>query len=90
MPLDSELQNGDRVEVIIDKNKKPLITWLSFVKTSRAKEVIKNFMNKSNRDELIEKGRFIMNTYLEKNYGITLDKELSILKNVDGKLLDTK
>lgn len=31
-----------------------------------------------------------MNSYLERNYGNGLDKELSILKNVDGKILDTK
>jgi hypothetical protein len=27
---------------------------------------------------------------MHKYYGITLDKELSILKNIDGKILDTK
>lgn len=31
-----------------------------------------------------------MNSYLERNYGNGLDKELSILRNVDGKILDTK
>ncbi|EKE28761.1 MAG: hypothetical protein ACD_3C00018G0010 [uncultured bacterium (gcode 4)] len=90
VPLDFELQNWDRVEVIIDKNRKPLITWLSFVKTARAKEVIKSYINKSNREELIEKGKFILNSYLHKNYWTALDKELSILKNIDWKLLDTK
>jgi (p)ppGpp synthase/HD superfamily hydrolase len=40
---------------VIDKNRKPLLTWLSFVKTTRAKEVIKSYINKSNREELIEK-----------------------------------
>lgn len=88
--LDYELNNGDRVDIIIDKNRQPLITWLSFVKTNRAKEVIKSYINKSNREELIEKWKFILNSFLQKNYGIFLDKDLSILKNVDWKLLDTK
>ena len=90
VPLDYELLNWDRVEIIIDKNKKPLASWLSFVKTNRAREVIKSYMNKSNRDELIDKWKFILNSYLNKNYGISLDKELSILKNVDWRVLDTK
>jgi len=88
--LDHELNNWDRVEIIIDKNKKPLITWLSFVKTTRAKEVIKSYINKTNREELIEKGKYILNTYLYKNFWITLDKDLSILKNLDGKVLGIK
>lgn len=88
--LDYELNNWDRVEIIIDKNKKPLITWLSFVKTTRAREVIKWYINKTNRDELLEKGRFILSSYLQKNYWITLDKDLSILKNIDGKELSLK
>lgn len=85
--LDHELNNWDRVEIIIDKNKKPLITWLSFVKTTRAKDVIKSYINKANREELIEKWKYILNTYLYKNFWITLDKEISILKNLDGKVL---
>ncbi|MDD2487056.1 MAG: RelA/SpoT family protein [Candidatus Gracilibacteria bacterium] len=88
--LDYELNNGDRIDIVIDKNRQPLITWLSFVKTSRAKEVIKSYINKTNREELIEKGKFILNSFLQKNYGIFLDKDLSILKNIDGKILDTK
>ncbi|MDD2565544.1 MAG: RelA/SpoT family protein [Candidatus Gracilibacteria bacterium] len=88
--LDHELSNGDRVEIIIDKNRKPLITWLSFVKTTRAKDTIKSTINKSNREELIEKGKLILNSYLQNNYGIALDKEVSILKNIEGRILDTK
>lgn len=89
-PLDYELRNGDRVEVITDQNKNPSITWLSSVKTARAKEVIKSHINRLHREELIEKGKFILNAHLEKNYGKMLDKDLSMLKNLDGRILDTK
>jgi GTP pyrophosphokinase len=88
--LDSELRNGDRVEIVTDKLRKPSVTWLSFVKTTRAKEVIKSSLNKEQREDLIEKGRSILNSYLEKHFGKSLDKELSILKNLDGRVLDTK
>ena len=90
VPLDRQLSNGDRVEIIPDKNKRPSITWLSFVKTSRAKEVIKSTINKEQREMLIERGRFMLNVYLEKNFGKGLDKDMTLLKNIDGRILDTK
>jgi guanosine-3',5'-bis(diphosphate) 3'-pyrophosphohydrolase len=40
--LNQELQNGDMVEIITEKNKKgPSYSWISFVKSKRAKEKIK-------------------------------------------------
>lgn len=40
--LDQELKNGDMVEIIIEKNKRgPSHNWVSFVKSKRAKEKIK-------------------------------------------------
>ncbi|MDD2515629.1 MAG: RelA/SpoT family protein [Candidatus Gracilibacteria bacterium] len=90
VPLDYELRNGDNIEIIIDKNRSPNITWLSYAKTSKAKNHIQNFINQTNRGGLIEKGRFILNTYLQKNFSKQLDKEYTILNNVDGRLLDMK
>ena len=90
VPLDYELRNGDRIEIVTEKNRKPSVTWLSFVKTTRAKEVLKGYINKEQREELVEKGRSILNSYLEKNFGKGLDKEMSVLKNLDGRTLDTK
>jgi GTP diphosphokinase / guanosine-3',5'-bis(diphosphate) 3'-diphosphatase len=89
-PLDAVLHNGDRIEIVTDINKRPSVAWLSFVKTSKAKEVIRAEINKEQREVLIIKGRMILSEYLEKHYGKGLDKELSILKNVDGRVLDTK
>jgi len=88
--LDYEIRNGDSIEIITDKNKTPSVSWLSFVKTTRAKECIKGYINGLNREELLDKGKYILNSYLEKNFGKTLDKDLSLLKYVDGSTLDTK
>ena len=44
MPLDTELQSGDAVEILIQKNKKPSEDWLNFVKTNLAKEKIRNII----------------------------------------------
>lgn len=90
VPLDYELKNGDRVEIVTDKSRKPSVTWLSFVKTTRAKDVIKSYINREQREDILEKGRSILNSYLQKNFGKMLDKDMSILKVLDGRELDTK
>ena len=41
--LESELKNGDIVEIIINKNAKPNRKWLEHAKTTFAKKHIKNF-----------------------------------------------
>ncbi|PIR03857.1 MAG: hypothetical protein COV59_04285 [Candidatus Magasanikbacteria bacterium CG11_big_fil_rev_8_21_14_0_20_39_34] len=49
--LNTELQNGDVVEIIMDKNRKaPNQEWLDFVKTHTAKSHIKAAKNKSLTD----------------------------------------
>ncbi len=85
IPLDKELQNGDIVEIIVDKNKKPNPFWVSFVKTNKAKNRIKFFLNQENHDEFVERWKDILNKYLEKCGLPKLDKELSILKVIEGK-----
>ncbi len=90
VPLDYQLHNGESVQIVTDIHKKPKPIWLSFVQTAKAREYIRQFINREERDFFIEKGRTIMATYLKKNYDYTLDKELSILRNIDGHDLDTK
>ncbi len=41
VPRDYVLKNGDQVEIITSKNQRPTLEWLDFVRTSRAKERIK-------------------------------------------------
>ncbi len=83
-PLDKELHNWDVVDVIIDKNKKPNPFWIWFVKTVKAKNRIKNYLKKENKDIHIERGKDMMNKYLEKAWLEQFDKDLSILKTIDG------
>ncbi len=45
--LDTELKNGDMIEIITDKNRiTPNPDWLNFIKTNTAKEKIKNSLGK--------------------------------------------
>ena len=39
--LDSTLKNGDVCEILTQKNKKPSLSWLDFVKTNYAKGKIR-------------------------------------------------
>ena len=41
IPLSNKLKNGDVVEILIDKNRKPSKDWLKFVKTGMARSHIK-------------------------------------------------
>jgi GTP pyrophosphokinase len=82
VPLDYELRSGESVNIIIDIHKRPSLTWLSFVKTARAREVIRQVTNREQRDLIIERGRNILSQYLQKNYNADLDKDLSLLRIV--------
>lgn len=81
--LDKELHNWDVIEIITDKNKKPNPFWLSFVKTAKAKNRIKNFLKKENKDLYRERWRDILEKYLEKTWIFKLDKDLSVLRVLD-------
>lgn len=85
-PLDKELKNGDVVDIITDKNKKPNPFSISFVKTAKAKNCIRSFLRNEDNELYIEKWKEILNNILEK-YGLEkLDKELSYLKNIDDRI----
>jgi len=82
-PLDKELHNWDIIDVITQKNNKPNPFWLSFVKTTKAKNRIKSSIRKEDTEEYIEKWKDIINTYLARYNIPLLDSRLSILKRLD-------
>ena len=59
MPLDTKLENGDTVEVLTSKsdNAGPSRDWLSFVKSPKARNKIRQWFSKERRTEAIEEGR---------------------------------
>ncbi|AWB86467.1 RelA/SpoT family protein [Mycetocola zhujimingii] len=59
VPLESELNSGDVVEVFTSKNPDsgPSQDWLSFVKSTRARNKIRQWFTKERRDEAIEQGK---------------------------------
>lgn len=59
VPLDTTLENGDTVEVLTSKSDTagPSRDWLSFVKSPKARNKIRQWFSKERRTEAIEEGR---------------------------------
>lgn len=59
VPLDTKLENGDTVEVLTSKSDTagPSRDWLSFVKSPKARNKIRQWFTKERRSEAIEEGR---------------------------------
>ncbi|MDF0753212.1 RelA/SpoT family protein [Gardnerella greenwoodii] len=59
VPLDTKLTNGDTVEVLTSKSDTagPSRDWLSFVKSPRARNKIRQWFSKERRSEAIEEGK---------------------------------
>lgn len=66
VPLSYELKNDDVVNIKTNNNSTPNKDWLSFVKTSQARNKIKAFFSKQDKEEYIEKGKNILETELRK------------------------
>ena len=59
VPLDTTLDNGDTVEILTSKSDTagPSRDWLSFVKSPKARNKIRQWFSKERRTEAIEEGR---------------------------------
>jgi len=73
-PINAILMSGDQVEIITSEIAKPEKEWLSFVRTSKAKEAIKNAL-KNESKESIQQGMEILETKL-KELELTLNGEI--------------
>lgn len=77
VPLKYRLGNGDIVEIVTQKGRRPNADWLSIVKTSRARHRIKQWLNAEGRGRAEELGEKL------------LDRELRRLK-ISAKQLKSK
>jgi guanosine-3',5'-bis(diphosphate) 3'-pyrophosphohydrolase len=68
VPLRSQLKTGDTVEIITSPKQHPSKDWLDFVKTPRAKNRIRQWINSQEKDESINLGRNILEKALEKDH----------------------
>ena len=92
-PLRTPLKNGDVVEIITAPNRKPGRNWLQVVKTSRARNRIRQWLNQEERERNLERGREICERELRR-HDISLKKLLrtghlkEVLKTLNCNSLD--
>lgn len=65
VPLRYQLNNGDIVEIITSSKQHPRKDWLDFVKTTKAKSRIRQWIKNQERDESISLGKNILEKALE-------------------------
>ena len=66
VPLDHKLQDGDIVSIKTSNSGTPSKEWLNFVKTSQAKNKIKSYFSKQDREEYIKKGTALLEREIRK------------------------
>ena len=78
VPLESELEHGDVVEVFTSKspNAGPTRDWLTFVKSPRARSKIRHWFTKERREEAIEQGKEQIGRLLRKE-GVPLKRVMT-------------
>ena len=73
VPLRTRLRNGDIVEVMTQTGHAPSRDWLSFTKSSRARNKIKHWLNEHQRERAIEIGRKLLEREARK-FKVSLSK----------------
>ncbi|MGZ4745486.1 MAG: RelA/SpoT family protein [Oryzihumus sp.] len=78
VPLESPLENGDVVEVLTSKadGAGPSRDWLTFVKSPRARNKIRQWFSKERREEAIEQGKDAIAKAMRKQ-GLPLQRLMS-------------
>ena len=80
VPLSQPLTNGDQVEIITSESARPRREWLDFLKTSRAKSQVMDFL-KSDKKNNIKEGMSILDRKLD-------ERGISERSRVIKKLID--
>ena len=73
VPLRTELQNSQTVEVITSKGAKPNPNWLTFVRTAKARTAIRHHMKNLRTTESVDLGKRLLDRAL-KDLGASLRK----------------
>ena len=73
VPLKYRLKNGDIVEIVTQTNHSPSRDWLALVKTSRARNKIKHWINVAQRQQAVEMGKKLLEKEARK-FDVSLKK----------------
>src|ERR1700722_5626197 len=87
VPLRTKLRTGDIVEIVTQKDHKPSRDWLTFVKSPRARNKIKHWLNEDQRVRSVETGRKLLEREAKK-YKVPMsqidDRDLGRIANEYG------
>jgi GTP pyrophosphokinase len=87
VPLRTKLRTGDIVEIVTQKEHRPSRDWLTFVKSPRARNKIKHWLNEDQRRRAVEIGRKLLEREARK-YKVPMsqidDQDLSRIANEYG------
>jgi len=89
VPLKTELQNGDVVEILTTANSKPSRDWLNHVVTSKARNRIRHWISEQQRADSIDIGRKLLEKeadrfHISPKKLINNDSEMKRIANVYG------
>ena len=76
VPLRTELHNGDIIEVLTSQNQTPSKDWLKFVRTSKARNKIRQWVKAEQREKSVALGKDLLEKELRK-HGFSLKKMLT-------------
>ncbi|MDX6693554.1 MAG: diphosphokinase / guanosine-3',5'-bis(diphosphate) 3'-diphosphatase [Blastocatellia bacterium] len=82
VPLRTQIQNGDVVEIIRTANSHPSRDWLNFIVTSRARNRVRHWVAEQQRAESMELGRKLF----EKEAARFVPSVKKLLNDADGSL----
>lgn len=93
VPLDYELQNNDIIKIMTNSSSQPNKDWLNIVKTTAAKNKIKSYFSKKDKEEYIARGKELLEKELRRqkiSYSDALTEERidKILKDLKVGSLD--
>ena len=79
VPIDHKVQTGEIIEIITGpENRGPSRDWLNIVKTSEAKNKIRNWFKKERREENIQEGRDALEREMRRNLMTLTDEQHDI------------
>jgi GTP pyrophosphokinase len=83
--LNTQLKSGDSVEIITSAHQRPHQDWLTFVKTSKAKSRIKQWLKEAQFEEAVKLGEEILTNGLKRFKVKVSVKELRLIAQKLGK-----
>ncbi len=87
--LYTPLKNGDIVEIITDKNRRPSSDWLNFVKTHEARNAIKKSITKETTKVITPEKESFFKKIIKKIPGLPIKakQEKVLVSNIEGALI---